>query len=1224
MNFRRNIVLVTVVALLISSAMQGIGAPKKPPANEPQERSRDFYLAYRMYQDKLYDLAATELLEFARNNPGHVNSGEALYLAGESYFNIGEYDQARGAYLACAIEYPLDSRVILALTRVADCWEGLKKPYEAGDAYYRVYMQAPGSDQAASVLLKAGKSYFGADSLLQARDMFETFLDRFSGLPGAVEASMTLAEISDRLGSPEGAEDLFSRALGDASADSVREQVLWRWFQTVHEDGDFVSALKVGDRLVAKFPKSAHIPAMQRSLGEMALLADDASEAEKRLTEALKAKESLPEVKWLRAVARYERGNWDGVLEDVQNDTSVAGKLMMAMALKEKNQFDQARRTFVDCLRRDWGGPYGLKALEQLYAANVVLTGEEIKQIPGLGVLSDSIDISLWARYWLGVIPGDSIFPDESLVESLIRNPHNSYADDVLYSRGLWNLRRGEWESAYQDFTLLPVKFPSSEWVMDSYRLEQSLKSVAVLDPDRFDALGDLLARQALNKAQVSSNDIAWCYFRSFKDYEKAGRWFQRTLAGKQSPPDQVSEATLGATLSKLYQLRLDGWLVKASKDQSSDSLISAAFAQLEDAKALADFRPLVEQAVLMFQEEFQQKTLPINPIIKWLTVPGDSTYSSTLDPSFRPLLIQYHLGLMTSDQKDQHRQAAATLLKDEMGSGSEPFAKRWAMWETANLTAADTTTNIAANQLKDLAKNSGPFQVEAVLELVDRLTTPEERIPYLVAARENAPYHRDYRKASIALGNQYFQAKRYDDALRTFADIDSAETLTSDPFVRFTLSTDDLEYKLGSAYRALGRHDEAMVHFRRYLQWHQTGPAAEAALYALGRTEEDRGFPTKALDYYRHLHEFSQGSDNDRLGMIRTGDILWEMEDYDGAAKAYQDLKTQFPKSEDAIDWEQRRIMCLYRSGNTAAGDAATVQFEKEFKKQPSFGDLNAELDLESGKALAKANRAKDAEKVFDGLAKKYSGKSMGAAASFELGKLRLKWDKPDAGLAILTKIPTQYPKDPILPDVYVALGVFYYQNQQMENALGAFQSALAAVQGEPKILKDVLNNLVVVYRDLGLWEAALSALERSIAVYPDDDTVTRRLEQGQFLIHIGETDRAVEVLKKQLNRAQGDDLQAVQFYIGEAYFQKGMYAKAAGEYMKVVYAEVESKLDWVVTAIYQAGQCYERMGKPDAAIAMYRDIIKRQGRESPYSRGAQARIDEIQKRETLLKKTP
>jgi len=1221
---RRRIASLALVALLVGAAIPGYAAPKTEAAKDSQERSRDFFLAYRMYQDKMYELAATELLEFAHNNPGHVNSGEALYLAGESLFNVGDYDQARGAYLECAIEYPLDSRVILALTRVADCWERLKKPYEAGEAYFRVYMQAPGSEQAAKVLLNAGKSYVATDSLSQARDVLETYLDRFSGMPGAVEATVMLAEISDRMGSPEGAESLFSRAFGDASVDSVKEQVLWRWFQTVHRDGDYVSSLKVGDRLVAKFPRSALVPAVQCSLGEMALMADDAAEAERRLTESLKSKDSPRDTKWLRAIARYERRNWDGVLEDVRNETSVAAQLMKALALKEKGQFDQARGAFVDCMSRNWGGPYGLKALEQLYDANIVLTSDELKRIPGLGTLSDSVDISHWGRYWLGVIPGDAIFPDESLVESLIRNPHNSFADDVLYSRAGWNLRRGSWEDAYQDFSLLPVKFPSSEWVISSQLLAESLTFAAVPDPDRFDALGDLLAQQAVSKAPVSSNDIAWCYFRQFKYYEKSSQWFQRTLAGKQSPSDQVAEAQFGSTLSALYQLRLDLWMEKTAKGQKPDSLISAAFGQLKASDALADYRPLMEQAVTMFQEEFQQKTLPISPIIKWLTVPNDSTYSNALVPSFQPILIQYHLGLASEDPKGQHRRIAMALLEDEAGSDSEPIGKRWAMWQIANLTLSDTTITTAANQLKELARSPGPFQVEAALELVEELATPEERIRYLVAARENTPYHRDYRKLSIALGDQYFQAKRYDDALRTLSDIDSAETLTSDPFVRFTLSTDDLEYKLGSAFRALGRHDEAMVHFRRYLQLHQSGPTAEAALYALGRTEEDRGFPTKASDYYRHLHEISPGSDNDRLAMIRTADILWRSNDYDNAAKAYQDLKTQFPKSEDAMEWEYRRIMCLYRSGNSAAGNAAAAQFEKDYKKQAGFDDLNAELDLESGKAMAKANQAKEAEKVFDGLAKKYSGKSMGAAASFELGKLRLKWEKPDAGLAILTKIPSQYPKDPILPDVYVALGVFYYQNQQMDNALSAFQSALASVQDEPEILKDVLNNLVVVYRDLGLWEAALSALERSIALYPDDDTVTRRLEQGQFLIHIGETDRAVEVLKKQLNRAQGDDLQAVQFYIGEAYFQKGMYAKAAAEYMKVVYAEVESKLDWVVTAIYQAGQCYERMGKPDAAIAMYRDIIKRQGRESPYSRGAQARIDEIQKRETLLKKAP
>lgn len=84
----------------------GIGAPTKPVPAEPEQRHKDYYYAYRMYQDSLYDLAAAEFLDFVDKNPGNANCSEALFLAGESLYRTGAYDRARAVYLRCAIEYP--------------------------------------------------------------------------------------------------------------------------------------------------------------------------------------------------------------------------------------------------------------------------------------------------------------------------------------------------------------------------------------------------------------------------------------------------------------------------------------------------------------------------------------------------------------------------------------------------------------------------------------------------------------------------------------------------------------------------------------------------------------------------------------------------------------------------------------------------------------------------------------------------------------------------------------------------------------------------------------------------------------------------------------------------------------------------------------------------------------------------------------------------------------
>ncbi len=1222
-GLRRAVIYLALVAMVVLIPLQLFAQGTSKDDQFPQ-RHREFFFIYRLYQDGLYDLAAEEFLEFARQNPGHDNSGEAFFLAGESLFKLGEYDQARTAYLRCAIEYPLDSRAVTAMAQVGACWDALGNPYKAADAYYRVYMEAPLSGQAPEMLYLAGKSYLKADSLGLARDMFETILDQFPEYTKTADVTLSLAEIAVRMGSREGATNILSTLLTSATADSVKERVLWQWFKMEHESDDRVAAMDIGERFRAEFPRSAHIPTLHRWLGKMALTADDAADAEVRFTEVLKADGADTEAKRLRAFARWQMGDWEGCSEDLEGDTDVAAQLLMGIGLMQQGDNEQARNALIGCLEHDWGGAYGLKALEQLSEMGVTLTTDECYRIPKIDELPDTFDRGLWLKYWIQIVPVEKVFLQWDAIDNLIEDRNSPYGDDLLHIRGLWYLRRGDWEAAREDFLLMSIRFRSSEWAMNASYLPGPLNYVGTPSEDRFEKLADLLARQSMNPYQVSSINIAWLYFEEFKNYDKAKVWFKRSLSSQE---EKSKEANFGITLCELFQQRLDWWKRGKGSATEAVSLINDGLEKLQEMNLDTRLRVLRASLIRMYKVEFISGDIPLDPVIKWMVTPDDSSLTTPIFPAFLPLLVQYHMNWISTDiadTSDAHLQAALSLLEKPASMSPDTQLSRWYKWQSIQLQSEDFTKTQVLETLKELSREPGAYQMEAVLELVDHLGTPSERIPWLVLAKERVPYHKDYRRICLALGNQYFLEGRYQDALAVFTDISDAEAVQADPYLRFSLTDDDLEYKIGAVYRAMGQHEQALVHFRRYLRWHRYGPTAEAALYALGRTNEDMGYPNRALDYYRHLHRFFSGSDNDRLGLIRQGEILWEMEDYDDAAAAYRELTSQLPTADDVVHWEHRRIICLYRSAEITNADAAKSQFGKDHKSAPDFALLDAELDLETAKAMAKVNRKKDARKIFDRLSKRQDDNWIGARAGFELGKLDLTGDDPEGGLDVLTQLPTKFPGDPVLPEVFVTLGVFYYQAQQMENALQAFQNALAAVEGEPPILRDVLNNLVVVYRDLSLWEAALAALQRSISLYPDEDTVARRLEQGQFLMRVGEQDRAVEVLRKQIHRARGDELAAVQFYIGEAYFQKGLYGKAAAEFMKVKYLEVSSKLDWVVTAIYNAGQSYERMGKPEKAIELYEDIIRREGTGSPYGRGAQARIDELEQRENLLKDSP
>jgi tetratricopeptide (TPR) repeat protein len=103
------------------------------------------------------------------------------------------------------------------------------------------------------------------------------------------------------------------------------------------------------------------------------------------------------------------------------------------------------------------------------------------------------------------------------------------------------------------------------------------------------------------------------------------------------------------------------------------------------------------------------------------------------------------------------------------------------------------------------------------------------------------------------------------------------------------------------------------------------------------------------------------------------------------------------------------------------------------------------------------------------------------------------------------------------------------------------------------------------------------------------------------------------VDYLKELKFEVSSDQEPEVQFYIGEAYFNGGQYEQAINEFVKIPLLSQKTKLQWEASALYYAGQSYEKMGKVNEAIRMYQEIIDRPGIQLELKRQAKKLIDNL-----------
>ncbi|NOQ97024.1 MAG: tetratricopeptide repeat protein [Calditrichae bacterium] len=165
-----------------------------------------------------------------------------------------------------------------------------------------------------------------------------------------------------------------------------------------------------------------------------------------------------------------------------------------------------------------------------------------------------------------------------------------------------------------------------------------------------------------------------------------------------------------------------------------------------------------------------------------------------------------------------------------------------------------------------------------------------------------------------------------------------------------------------------------------------------------------------------------------------------------------------------------------------------------------------------------------------------------------------------------------------------------------------------------DPVLKQQVMSNLIKAYTFVNFWDAALALSREYIETYPHaDDVIDKKIMIGRAYVALNQVDRAVEILKETRLVADSEKEPEIQFYIGDAYFRSGQYENAIAEYVKIPLLSRKTKLQWEASALYYAGQSYEKLGRTNDAVRMYQEIVKRPGIDLVLKKDAQKRIKQI-----------
>jgi tetratricopeptide (TPR) repeat protein len=156
----------------------------------------------------------------------------------------------------------------------------------------------------------------------------------------------------------------------------------------------------------------------------------------------------------------------------------------------------------------------------------------------------------------------------------------------------------------------------------------------------------------------------------------------------------------------------------------------------------------------------------------------------------------------------------------------------------------------------------------------------------------------------------------------------------------------------------------------------------------------------------------------------------------------------------------------------------------------------------------------------------------------------------------------------------------------------------------------------LIGAYDDVRLWDRAISHAREYVALYPDAGNATiMRTRIGRFLYDMKEYDRAISYLKELKQRVDATTETEIQYWIAKSYADRGNLETAISEFLKVKYVCKPTKMPFGVTALYEAGQIYKKIGEFDKAKELFQVVVRERGAGDQIGNAAQKQIDEIDK---------
>ncbi|MBN2423612.1 MAG: tetratricopeptide repeat protein [Calditrichaceae bacterium] len=1183
--------------------------------------SDDFSYPLKLYDQKFYDLAAQQFVNFYNKYPHSAKVADAKYYAGMSFMNIGNFQQARIEFQSLALEHPQSLRAAEGWFRAGQCYENLKNYSEAAKAYQSIRLLYPEHNLAAEGLYRSGvmhiNNLYYSSALIDLGMLLERYVTSdfyFPALTKAGLAHLNLHELQQ-------AKIKLDKVLSGNAKEITKLEAKLILARVYEQQGYLNDAKSMLEQIIQQDAKSEFALQADLILSRLYIQEKNYDKARQCLSRGLDhvtdaaMREDfsalLGDVYYLGGQYGLAYEQYLKVKPEKSDSLWIIMQLKAALSLKKQNlstkAIDELKKIIESVQKEDEAIIHDLRLLYLNWLEESGKSEEALTFLYEMANKSD--DIEEKAKLTLRIV---KILNQTGNYRDIIRElqPFLSVQekipqkDDIVFYLADAFDKAGDHQESLHLFERLTTQYSASAYYQEALKKIQYLNDYNIINKD------SIAFRQAeLTGMSLLTNDrnkllfeLGKMYYSDLKAYEKAEDHFKQALQGGASNTGDLY-LYLGKTYLKLAGRnaknsdRFDENMLKNASENFKLAVENSGTCSSPDEASWA----MIETTMMMDTVKSSQLKKYIDHLLekfpksrfreKWLET---IAYSAAFDNILQNEAVNYYNILIDDFEYSAHHPVHLFELA-KLIEGKEPEK------------ALEIYRKIAVDY--PASPQAAPALEEVARHYENNLKYQEANLLY-TRLLNNYFYSDIAQEAKKKIGEIYVYAGEYDKA------VELLEDQVNSPFISDYLLTREFMpealfdniYFLAKAYGGKNEAPLAIKYYKMYLNVAVPGLYRDHVYFDLGELFFNSNQYNIAVDYFNSISR-----DNETLftqSRLYMAEIYFINEDYKKAADVYNSLKQVVTDPQKQPDIYGKQIIALLRAGEEKSAGSQIKEFKKKFSNQ---NDYEAQFVLEYGKYYRANKKYDQAIKFFNEVKKKYKSSSYADDADYFLALTYLTLNRNEEAYKILSGFNANYPKSDRLPAAYNSLGGLYFRGEKYDDAINMFKNGLLICK-ERELEQNLLSNLIKAYSFTGFWDAALATAKQYVEKFPEAaDKIDKKIVIGRAYTSLNQFQNAVDYLKQVKLEADSETEPEIQFYIGDALLKAGQYENAIAEFVKIPLLSKKTKLQWEASALYYSGQAYEKLGRIGDAIRMYQEIVQRPGIDSALKAEAQKRISQI-----------